>query len=119
MDRRPGEDCPAQTKRLRADLGLTQIALTETLGVLVPTINRRVDGESRPSQLPGIQIPIDAQKDPEYPFPVLLGHRASHAGARTDSTVSAARSLRSQDASHRRPVFDRFCCLGGEPEEPD
>jgi transcriptional regulator with XRE-family HTH domain len=56
MDHLPGDDCPAQIKRLRARLGLTQAALAERLGVSFPTINRWERGKSRPSQLSWSQI---------------------------------------------------------------
>lgn len=56
MDRQPGEDCALQIKRLRARLGLTQMALAERLGVSFPTINRWENGKSRPSQLAWNQI---------------------------------------------------------------
>lgn len=56
MDLLPGEDYPAQIKRLRARLGLTQAALAERLGVSFPTINRWENGKSRPSQLSWSQI---------------------------------------------------------------
>ncbi len=52
----PGDDCPAQIKRLRARLGLTQAALAERIGVSFPTINRWENGKSRPSQLSWSQI---------------------------------------------------------------
>ncbi|MEZ5399161.1 MAG: helicase-related protein [Bryobacteraceae bacterium] len=52
----PGEDYPAQIKRLRARLGLTQAALAERLGVSFPTINRWENAKSRPSQLSWSQI---------------------------------------------------------------
>ena len=47
MDHLPGEDYPAQIKRLRACLGLTQAALAKKLGVSFPTINRWENVESR------------------------------------------------------------------------
>ena len=56
MDHPPGEDYPAQLKRLRARLGLTQAALAKALGVSFPTINRWENGKSRPSQLSWNQI---------------------------------------------------------------
>jgi superfamily II DNA or RNA helicase/DNA-binding XRE family transcriptional regulator len=56
MDHPPGEDYPAQLKRLRARLGLTQAALARALGVSFPTINRWENGKSRPSQLPWNQL---------------------------------------------------------------
>lgn len=56
MDNLPGDDYPAQIKRLRARLGLTQAALAERLGVSFPTINRWEKGKSRPSQLSWNQI---------------------------------------------------------------
>jgi putative transcriptional regulator len=56
MDHLPGEDYPAQLKRLRARLGLTQAALAKALGVSFPTINRWENGKSRPSQLSWNQI---------------------------------------------------------------
>ena len=51
MDRTPSDDYPDQIKRLRARLGLTQVALAKTLGVSFPTINRWENGKTRPSQL--------------------------------------------------------------------
>lgn len=56
VDQLIGEDYPAQIKRLRARLGLTQAALAEKLGVSFPTINRWENGKSRPSQLSWSQI---------------------------------------------------------------
>jgi len=56
MDYVPGEDYPIQIKRLRARLGLTQVALAKELGVSTPTINRWENGKSRPSQLSWNQI---------------------------------------------------------------
>jgi len=56
VDQRPGDDYPAQIKRLRARLGLTQAALAERIGVSFPTINRWENGKSRPSQLSWSQI---------------------------------------------------------------
>lgn len=56
MDQLPGEDYPAQIKRLRARLGLTQAALADRLGVSFPTINRWENGKSLPSQLSWSQI---------------------------------------------------------------
>ncbi len=56
MDHLPGEDYPAQIRRLRARLGLTQAALAQELGVSFPTINRWENGKSRPSQLSWSQI---------------------------------------------------------------
>ena len=56
MDPRPGKEYPAQIKRLRARLGLTQAALAEKLGVSFPTINRWENGKARPSQLSWTQI---------------------------------------------------------------
>ena len=47
MDHLPGEDYPAQIKRLRARLGLTQAPLAKKLGVSFPTINRWENVESR------------------------------------------------------------------------
>jgi len=74
MDQLPGEDYPAQIKRLRARLGLTQAALAEKLGVSFPTINRWENGKSRPSQLSWSQIPklvgeedADQVAEPEPP----------------------------------------------------
>jgi len=55
-DRLPGDDYPAQIKRLRARLGLTQAALAERLGVSLPTINRWEKGKSRPSRLSWRQL---------------------------------------------------------------
>ena len=70
----PAEDYPAQIKRLRARLGLTQTALAEVLGVSFPTINRWENGKSRPSQLSWSQIwklvgELDADRisEPERP----------------------------------------------------
>lgn len=45
------DDYPEQINRLRAKLGLTQVALAERLGVSFPTVNRWENGKSRPSQL--------------------------------------------------------------------
>jgi superfamily II DNA or RNA helicase/DNA-binding XRE family transcriptional regulator len=56
MDHPPGEDYPAQLKRLRARLSFTQAALAKALGVSFPTINRWENGKSRPSQLSWNQI---------------------------------------------------------------
>jgi len=74
VDRIPGDDCPAQIKRLRARLGLTQMALAEKLGVSFPTINRWENGRSRPSQLSWGQIlklagegDIEKVSEPEPP----------------------------------------------------
>ncbi|MBZ0169166.1 MAG: DUF3883 domain-containing protein [Kofleriaceae bacterium] len=69
-----GEDYPAQIKRLRARLGLTQAALAKALGVSFPTINRWENGKARPSQLSWSQIlklagELDADRvsEPEPP----------------------------------------------------
>jgi len=73
MDHQPGEDYPAQIKRLRARLGLTQAGLAERLGVSFPTINRWENGKSRPSQLSWSQIlklagdEADQVSEPEPP----------------------------------------------------
>src|SRR3990172_7272153 len=56
MDHLPGDDYPAQIKRLRVRLSLTQAALAKELGVSYPTINRWENGKSRPSQLSWSQI---------------------------------------------------------------
>ena len=56
MAQLPGEDYPAQIKRLRARLSLTQSALAKALGVSFPTINRWEKGKARPSQLSWRQI---------------------------------------------------------------
>lgn len=50
------DDYPTQIKRIRARLGLTQMALAELLGVSFPTINRWENGRARPSQLSWNQI---------------------------------------------------------------
>jgi transcriptional regulator with XRE-family HTH domain len=56
MEHPPGEDYPAQLKRLRAGLGLSQAALAKALGVSFPTINRWENGKFRPSQLSWNQL---------------------------------------------------------------
>lgn len=45
MERTPGDDYPYKIKSLRAKLGLTQVALAETLGVFFPTVNRWENGK--------------------------------------------------------------------------
>jgi transcriptional regulator with XRE-family HTH domain len=74
MDYLPGDDYPAQIKRLRARFGLTQAALAERLGVSFPTINRWENGKARPSQLSWSQIlklageeKADRVSEPESP----------------------------------------------------
>ncbi len=90
MDDFSGEDYPAQIKRLRARLGLTQVALAEKLGVSFPTINRWENGKSRPSQLSWSQIlklageedtdRVSEPEPPPYPAkpPVLDFTAGSH-----------------------------------------
>ena len=56
MEHLSNQDYPAQIKRLRARLGLTQVALAKSLGVSFPTINRWENGKARPSQLSWNQI---------------------------------------------------------------
>jgi len=56
MEHPPAQDYSTQIKRLRARLGLTQVALAKSLGVSFPTINRWENGKARPSQLSWNQI---------------------------------------------------------------
>jgi len=51
MDQFPGNDYSLQIKTLRARLGLTQVALAESLGVSFPTVNRWENGKTKPSQI--------------------------------------------------------------------
>jgi len=52
----PGDDYPQRIKRLRADLGLTQQALADQLGVSFATVNRWENGQTKPSQLSWNQL---------------------------------------------------------------
>ena len=74
MDYSPGDDYPAQIRRLRAKLGLTQVGLAKELGVSYPTINRWENGKAKPSQLSWSQFlrlagELDVEKvaEPEPP----------------------------------------------------
>ena len=49
-------DYPQQIKRLRVDLGLTQEALAEKLGVSFATVNRWENGQTKPSKLSWTQL---------------------------------------------------------------
>lgn len=62
MTDRLRNDYPEQIKRLRARLGLTQVALAQRLGVSFPTVNRWENGKSRPSQL-SRQAILDLSKE--------------------------------------------------------
>jgi superfamily II DNA or RNA helicase/DNA-binding XRE family transcriptional regulator len=53
---RPGEDCAARIRRLRAEIGLTQQALAESLGVSFATVNRWENQQTRPSNLYWLQL---------------------------------------------------------------
>ncbi len=94
MAQLPGEDYPAQIKRLRARLGLTQSALAKVLGVSFPTINRWENGKARPSQLSWSQflklageLDVNRVSEPEpppYPAePPILDFTAGPDGVRT------------------------------------
>jgi transcriptional regulator with XRE-family HTH domain len=56
ISHRPDDDYPGQIKKLRADLGLTQQALAEKLGVSFATVNRWENGQTKPSQLSWTQL---------------------------------------------------------------
>jgi SNF2 family DNA or RNA helicase len=56
LPHRPGDDYPEKIKELRADLGLTQQALAEKLGVSFATVNRWENGQTKPSQLSWSQL---------------------------------------------------------------
>jgi transcriptional regulator with XRE-family HTH domain len=51
LGHRPNDGYPEAIKKLRADLGLTQQALADKLGVSFATVNRWENGQTRPSQL--------------------------------------------------------------------
>src|SRR3990167_2037797 len=53
---RPGDDYPERIRRLRAELGLTQQALADRLGVSFATVNRWENRQARPSQLSWNQL---------------------------------------------------------------
>jgi len=54
-------DFPTRIKRLRANLGLTQMRLAELLGVSFASVNRWENGQSRPSALAWQQIVLAEQ----------------------------------------------------------
>lgn len=56
LPHRPSDDYPEKIKELRADLGLTQQALAEKLGVSFATVNRWENGQTKPSQLSWSQL---------------------------------------------------------------
>ena len=51
MERKPSDDYTEQIKRLRARLELSQVALSELLGVSFATVNRWENGKTKPNQL--------------------------------------------------------------------
>jgi len=53
---KPDSDYPQQIKKLRVDLGLTQQALAEKLGVSFATVNRWENGQTKPSKLSWTQF---------------------------------------------------------------
>lgn len=82
----PGDDYADQIKRIRANLGLTQQALADKLGVSFATINRWENGKTRPSQLSWNQLrqleaqlaeePLYSKKD-EKPLSAILDFTSS------------------------------------------
>jgi len=55
-DRDALPDYPHRIKRLRAELGMTQVRLAAELGVSFATVNRWENGQAKPSQLSWSQI---------------------------------------------------------------
>ena len=47
---KPGDDYAERIKRLRGEIGLTQQALADRLGVSFATVNRWENGQTKPSQ---------------------------------------------------------------------
>ena len=56
------DDFSDRIKRLRADLGFTQVGLADRLGISFATVNRWEKGKARPSQLYWNQIVRLAKK---------------------------------------------------------
>jgi superfamily II DNA or RNA helicase len=86
LGHRPDDGYSEQIKKLRADLGLTQQALAEKLGVSFATVNRWENGQTRPSQLSWSQLRqleiilaedvSPESKKSEEPLPAILDFTA-------------------------------------------
>lgn len=66
-------DYPGRIKRLRAELGLTQVRLAELMGVSFASVNRWENGQSRPSPLAWQQILRAEQRGAEALGPDYAG----------------------------------------------
>jgi len=83
----PGEDYADRIKGLRVDLGLTQQALAEKLGVSFATVNRWENGQTRPSKLSWNQLRQLEMILEEESSPVSKNNAASSSPAILDFTA--------------------------------
>jgi ATP-dependent DNA helicase RecG len=100
---RPGDDYPERVKRLRMDMGLTQKALADRLGVSFATVNRWENRQTKPSMLCWRQLQRLEMRVSEEP--ATYGKEGGVPPASSDA-LSEHEPLPFEEKTIRRFTFD-------------